>query len=532
MEGFLEMKKWTVLLAMCALAGTASALFENAYQGVVDSVSATVDENFRQAIVLIAAYITSNPSLGDWPTLTAIHDGFSWVAGFFTVALTFQGVKYVMAADSPGGRANAKATVQRLIAGMAVVAVNGHIFALGLDLSKALTDAVISDAAYSTGSASLALITASVGVACLVSPVAVLGVLALLMALASRYMLLLILWALFPMILAFYFSQFGFLTRLGGRGLNLFIAAVLSNPVMALIFKVSLDMFNAAADPATASLNVADKFLAFLLALAGFALAGLSPIMMLGLLDRVGAIVGAAATGVGSIAGGAAAGAAAGGLVTTASNGVRDAASSIGGQNPGTARNTLREAGEKAEEEMRKAAVKVASSADFKATDEGRMRFMGAVLDEYGSLRGNGVVKEDVEGRIQVGDAGKELGRQSGLLGGYEEWTAPYGRGFGDRTSREMAQSRGLMSDGKIVMKNAVAGSYGSGGERFEIAVNDGGDAYNVAVNGPKSMTVLTVAKSGGLDTREDVIRRISELSAQANTTPDRTLKRMHEGTS
>jgi hypothetical protein len=519
--------------AVCALAGRASAIGETMFEGVVDYAKSSLDSHFRHAAGLVAQYVTANPDLKAWPTMTAVHDSFAWIGGFFMLALSYQGLRYVMSADSPGGRAASKAAVQRMIVGMVFVSLNGYVFTLGLEVSGALTDALVADAVYnSSANVELLFLASSFGIACAVLPLGVLAIFALLLAVVFRYMLVLILWGLFPLILAAYFSQVGFLARLGGRGVSLYLSAVLANPIMALLFKISIDLLNAAADPSTASWNVTDKFLAYMMALAGLAAAALSPLLTFGLLGSLGAVTSAAAAAAGAVFGGAAAAGVAGGLVTSSSGSVRDSADAIVGQGAGM-RVDLREAAAKAEEALRKgAATKVAASEDHVgSSSDGRLRYMASVLSHYDSLLADGVIREDDRGRIRVGDAGKELAKKdASLTEGYEEMAAPFGRGFGDSKGRAVAEERGLLSDDRIVLRNAVHAQRTVGGKGYHVAVNEAGGLYNVVVQSEGKASAYAIGKSAELDSRERVIERIFESQGDTPFKAAGRLSRLRPG--
>jgi hypothetical protein len=518
-------------------AGSASAMGESLAQGVIDLAAIRMNETFKGSMELILQYIVSNPDMDNWPTFTAVHNSFAWLGGFFMLALTYQGIRYIMAADSPASMANTKANVQRLIVGMVMVSFSGLIFNLGLDVSSGMAGAFVTEGLNDATGMELTVIATTFGLACVMVPAGFIFALLLLLAVVLRYMILLILWALFPLILALYFSQMSFLTEVGGRGVNLYLAAIISNPVMALIFKVSLDMMHAACDPTTVSWNVADKFLTFAMSVVGLAVAGLTPLMMLGILNKAGAVVQVAGTAVAAAAGGGVAsafgtyaGSVAGGITLAGDNAARL------GFNDAGIRNSLEYARGRADEGLKSAAAKVAATQDYDVgTDQGKIDFMSAVdLERYGMLKEQGIVRQDQSDIAQLGDAGKALAAKGIIdIGGYSEWTAPYGRGFGDAVSRRIANQQGLLSDGRLVMKNAAHASYTQAGKEYRLAANAAeGGGFNVAVEGPKNMTVLTVADSGRGRGSQGIIQSIILDSECSKVSPQKVLARMHRQSS
>ena len=521
------MKNLAVILAIVlVLPGSCEAIGETLFQGGIDLLKTGMDSTFKRAVGLVLMYVMGRPSLSDWPTFQAIHDSFAWISGFFMLALMLLGIRYEVSADSPSGRASSKLAVQKMIAGMALVSLNGPIFQTGLDLSDALTNALIASSAYNVaGEVELAMLSATLGLACLLMPLATLFAVGLLVVVMSRYVLLLLLWAFFPLILAFAISQLSFLSRIGSRGVNLYIAAIISNPVVAVIFKISLDMLHAAADPSTVSWNVADKLLAFMMSIAGFAMACLSPFILLGMTEMRGAIATVAAGAAGAAAGGIT-GAAAGGVVTSyAAQGGSGTGKAMGD----SARSDLMEAARSAEESLKRNAVSIAATQGHDGSSvKGQLDFMNAViLRQYEYLKADGVINEDGKGRINVGDGGKYMAKNSNLMGGYFEFEVPHGRGFGDERSRKIAEQQGLVSDGRIVMKNALQGVQGA----HRITVNEAGaGSYNVAVDGGNKTTILTVAKCPGFTSRGEVIKAIQQESSCYNETPHRALSRISRG--
>ncbi|MFH1055173.1 MAG: hypothetical protein V1744_03640 [Candidatus Altiarchaeota archaeon] len=524
------MRKISVILL---LASPASAIGENMFQGVYDFMTSLITLNLKDTLRMIAQNMAAKPDLAKWPIMSGMHDSFTWLSGFFMLAMTFHGVKYIMSADSPGGRANSKAAVEKLIVGMVIVSFNGLIFSLGLDFSSALTDAFVGGVNANENALAKVVMLSTISLACIITPVGLLAALLLLFMFLARYLILILLWAFFPLIFAFYFSQLGFLARIGARGVNLFISAILAGPVMGFIFKVSYELLLAAAEGVTSGQQLAvngfEPFVALFAALAGFLLAGFSPLVTLGLVDRMGAIAQVAGTVLGAAGGGAlgaAVGGAAGKVVTSASGEAKDAAGDVVGQGVGgNMKGDILDAGKAAEDGLKRSAVKVAATQDYDAsTTEGKLKFMKAVLQEYDWLNEEGVIREDNRSRINVGDGGKYIAKGTNLLSGHFEYEVPHGRGFGDSLSREAAEKQGLISDGKILMKNAVRGSYGG----YTVTVNDGGsNLYNVAVQGEEKTTVMTVEKTVGLGSGEEVIRRIIEESQENDETPDKVLSRI-----
>jgi len=528
---------WASILLAFAAAPSASALAESIAQGVYDFLISIMLLRLKDTVTLIAENMAAKPDLSSWPIMIQVHDGFTWISGFFVMALTYQGLRYVMAADSPAGRAAAKLAVERLVAGMVLVSLNSQIYGLGLDFSFALTGAFVGSVAVEDNMSSRMLMLATASLSCIVAPVGLLILLYLLLMFLGRYLALVILYALFPLILAFYFSQLGPLTRLGGKGLNVYLAAVFSGPVMGLLFKVSYELLNSA----TAALESGDAFkvngfeplLAIMMSLAGFLMAGLSPLALFGLMDRFAAVASVAATAVGGIAGGAAAGAVAGGLVTSTASPLRDAAQGLPSQQPAV-RQDLLEAAARADQALRRNAAKVAAAESHDGGSlSGRLGYMRSVFADsellglYGSLKEYGVIREDGGRRIQVGDGGLELARsEPGLLTGYGEWPGGYGRGFGDAKSRALAQSQGVLSDGRVVLRHAVERRVKSVDGQYDVAVNDGDNGlYNVLVVGSDKASFHTLPSSARQGGPEALLDEITDVVARRRCSPGKAVE-------
>jgi len=531
------MRKTAAALALILSAGMASAIGENLFQGVYDFLISLMLLRVKDTIAIVAANLAAKPDLIRWPLLTSLHDSFTWLGGFFTLAMTYHGVKYIMAADSPGGRAKSKADLQRLVAGMVIVTFNGLIYGVGLDLSSGMTDAFIGSIGVSDNALSKVLMLSTVSFACLIAPLGFLVAVLLLVMSLGRYLLLVLLWAFFPLILAFYFSQLGILQKIGARGINLYVAALLSGPVMGFIFKVSYELLIAATDGLMSTqqlrINGFEPLVALLMSLVGFILAGLSPLAMFGLIEKMGSV----AAVVGSVAGAAAGGgvgAAVGGAAGAALKGLTMPAEGKGqvGYADQGVKNKLEDAGRNASENMRNNAVKVAATKDHDATTrEGKLRFMKDVhsddelIRQYKTLLNNGTVKEDDKGRIQVGDGGRYIAKNTNLMEGRLEFEVPHGRGFGDEKSRALAEEQGLVSDGKVVLKNATYTTVTAGGQKYTVAASEGKcGTYDVAVNGDKMM-VANIPKTGGFDTRQEVIQRIVQEAEESGESPGNVVR-------
>ncbi|MFH0863232.1 MAG: hypothetical protein V1875_09440 [Candidatus Altiarchaeota archaeon] len=524
-------------LAVLFAAALAQAdIGEAMFKGVYDFAINAFTLNIKGTIRLIALNMAAKPDLKNWPLMSAVHDSFFWLSGFFMVALMYQGIRYVLSADSPGGRANAKLAVEKIIVGMIIVSMNGVIFQEGLNFSAALTDAFVGPVDATEPALAKLLFLGSLELACLIAPLGLICVVLLFLMFLCRFMVLILIWAFFPAILALYFSQIGYLARLGQKGVNLFVSAIAAGPIMGLLFRVSYGMLIAAAasfeSSSQARINGLEPFLALFMSLIGFLLAGLSPIITFGLFDRAAAVIGMATTAVGAVVGGAAggaAGAAAGGLVTSAASSLKGAAGDVAGRTQPTVKNDLKQAEEFANERLRMAAVKTAATGDYDDTPAGRARFAKDLLQ---NLKEDGTVKVDGENNINVGDGGRQVAkRHPEILEDYGEWSSAYGRGYGDKKSRKTAEERGLVSDGRVVMKNAAQGQLSQKGKNYDIVVNGGEDGlYNVMVEGPGASALTTVQKIPGMNTKETVIQMIMELSDQSGKAPTTVLKYMNGG--
>ena len=536
-------------LSLLAFAPQAQAIGESLFQGAYDLIVSLMFLRIKDAIGIIVGSLTATPDLTQWPIMSGINQGFTLLGGFFMLALTFQGIKYIMSADSPAARANSKTAIQKIVLGMILVSSNGIIFNLGLDLSKALTNAFVEGMSADENALAKVIMLQTMSLACIIAPLGLLSILLLLFMFLARYMLIILLFAFFPLILALYFSQLTFLKRMGERGVSLYISVLVCGPVMAFIFKLSYDLLIASTNAASngqAQVNAIEPLVALLMSLIGFALAGLSPLATLGLINNIAAVSSVLGGTVAAVAGGATAGtlggvagSAAAKLTTSSAATNSQAAGNIAGAGMGSGlKDSLKDAGRKSEESMRNAAVKVAATQEYNgSTPEGRMEFMKAtLLEQYRGLQQDGTVTEDEAGRINVGDGGKYSAKGEAALRDYFESEAPHGRGFGDQKSRRIAEERGLLSNGKIVLKNAAQGGIDVGGGKYDIAVNDPGDGlYNVAVAGTSASgasinAVLTVPKTTDLSDKQQVIGRIMQLSQATGEAPNKVAEEMGEG--
>jgi hypothetical protein len=495
-----------------------------------------------QTVSTIAGtYITNlimNPDLREFADITRMHSSFTWLGGFFMIALTFQGVKYVMSADSPGARANAKLKIQKTVFGMIIVSINGTLYLTALELSNALSKAFIGDALGKLSALDLMGLAASLSLMCFIVPLGFIFMMLFFLTLLIKSILVIVLYILFPLITALYYSQIGMLERIGAKGLNLTFAALMATPVMAILLHISLHLMG----------GESKDVLSVVMGFGGILTAALSPMLLLGLLDKFASIAGMAGTGLAGITGGLIGGpigaAAASGLGGAASNvvhssgkSVQDSAKDFSQSSQQTVKNDLKKAGEHGNNAAHTAAGK---NYDTTQTDDVKRfletsRISEAERDRLAieRLADTGHIRLDENNIIQPGDAGKRLIQNRGqTLNGYYEMPYPHGKGFGDDKSIRLANQNGLLSDGKVVMKDAAQATIPSEGRNYTVTSNQNPDgSYNLIIQGADNQgrptSALRQMPSDFADDANQAIQKIQDEARQTNQTPDKALKLM-----
>ncbi|MBU0762182.1 MAG: hypothetical protein KKD39_04095, partial [Candidatus Altiarchaeota archaeon] len=499
------------LFVFFLLPALACAVFDGVVSGTFDFLRSIVTLNLVDALKILSTSFSVGMTPGDWPTLTAVHNSFTWIGGFFVVAFTLQGIKYIVSADSPHGRAQAKQDIQKLVVGMVVVGLAGHIYQLGLDLGDAMTASFVSfqQPNWNTVEGLLNRLVMSTVVICIITGVGSFFAIFFLVVVSLRYLLLLVLWALFPVILALYVSGMGFLSRIGAKGVNLYIACVFSGPVMALFFNFSLNTLSNLAQHGFEPSNAFDSLIALLLAYGGFIAAILSPTLLFGLTDKFGTIANTAASLGGAVAGGVVTGGV--GAVAGSMMGSKAAASS---GNPNALDNydisvptskNIREAGEMADEKMEgeRLGVELAARKNLKVDDFKDKMFEEGLANGQWSVDSGGIVQVESGGRHKYpGEVRENL-----------ELALAHGRGFGDKICQNQAAEDGVLSDNKIILKNAIKDSLPSGDGIQNMYVGDsGGLNYEVVVEDSEKSGYFSIPKKG-FSSQEDVVERIRETA-------------------
>lgn len=486
--------KWKIALCFIILASTeCMALFETAVSGVIDYTYQMMDLSMEKLLDLIVLGINQQPDFDSWPTLKKIRDGFSWISGFFILALTIQGLKYTLSAGNPTTRYMVKNEIQKLFVGMIIISINPTIYGFCLDFSQQLTNAFIEKNNMPSEKMEYLLFLGTTELMCILMPLTLLITLILASIVFARYVLTLVIGAFFPIILCMYFSQISLLKNLGSRGLNLFLICMISPPAMALLYRESMRILQISVE-STDVTNPIDPILGIMMALAGFILTALTPILMFGLEKPLTAI----ATGGLALAGG--------GM----------ALSSVI-QNSMPQQNTMQKP---LNDSWKRDLVNEVAGKKIKTSDKNSMSFLENICSQ-------GLVVEDENSILQVGDAGKYLMGGKANIKGYFEGAAPYGRGYGDIKSLDEAGESETLSSGKVIMRNTLEKSMLHDGVDYDVKVSSGETGYNVYCEGGGKASFFNLKSELS---SQNLLDEVAQKVEKENINPHTILRNMDKG--
>lgn len=267
--------------------------------------------------------IAWNPNIEEYPVINNMMTFWLYIlGGYFTISLMLLGYKYMTSGDDPRGRVESTIAIKRLFVGMVVVLLSKEIYNLLLYFSSSVSGFIMSvnpditkfvDALMSTNTTLFVL-----GFAAIVS-------LAAMAVMLLRFIMVLVLAMLFPLILAFYYTKLPFVEDLGRKGISWVFSAMVAQVLMAGFFVMSIISAGSfdAQDPV-------GSMMASMLFIAGLVGMTVAPLGSLAITRALGSTVSAIGGGV-ALAGAASANPAlmAAGSVAAAGGGILQGTSDV-----------------------------------------------------------------------------------------------------------------------------------------------------------------------------------------------------------
>ncbi len=253
---------------------------------LVDSVFTGITGAFTSGINVllgkIVSLLTWNPDTESVKPL--INDFIELLTPLYVIAFITIGIYFLFLSQSPKGRANARSALLKLLISMVFVIAATSVYQFFLDLSELLVNFVLSLVNVNVTPLG-AILLGAMAVTPIFSIVYAILLLGLLVLYSLRYLVLLIMAAVFPLtIFLFFFEP----TKGVGRQLMRFTLALIFTPVVqaiALIFWITT-MNNIG----TAS-GLAGNFIVVAVGFAGLVLMIIAPLITLGLLKWIGGLV-------------------------------------------------------------------------------------------------------------------------------------------------------------------------------------------------------------------------------------------------
>jgi hypothetical protein len=275
--------------------GVVKAVAEKVF-GFVGSIIAA------QLNILLGAYkfmILWNPNPNDIKYIASQIIGL--FVPVYVIALIVVGIYFIFVATDPASRARAKDTLMKLIFSMVIVTLSIEIYGVFLDVSLALSKAVLSDVYFDSGNAALG-IFGTVAIAS-GNTIPIFFVLVLIVAgisVAIRHVMVYFMAVLFPLTIFLYF--FDFTREAGSKLLRHTFMSIFTQVVQAFMLAVTIVAMNSAG-----GIGMSDTFSAFLcifVALGGFTMLALAPLMMMGIMEWIGSTLAMAGSVLSFIPGG------------------------------------------------------------------------------------------------------------------------------------------------------------------------------------------------------------------------------------
>ena len=294
-----------LLIAIVFVSGCLSSLGYAALSGISGVIGSIIRAVANFVAQGMGTIFTWNPTV--WssnpadisPAIRAIQPIIFYTLGvLYILLLIVNGIYFIWGAISPATRAQCKERIQRLILSMILVIVSPLLFQFMLELNNSIVESIFNTAGLPIGStvfftAITVIVALSLVVVMffipglIILPIAgfVFGLIMILIApiliAVMRYVSLVVLAAFFPLVIFMYFID---LTKdLGARFIRMTLVWIFT-PIIMAIFFVIMNM----AITVTNFWSIAG-FTSGLLALAGFALMSMAPLMMSGMLNVIGA---------------------------------------------------------------------------------------------------------------------------------------------------------------------------------------------------------------------------------------------------
>jgi len=274
--------------------------------------------HIKGMLVWIKDMLMWNPDPDDIKPI--VDDSIEILIPIYVMVITLTGIYVLFLSISPAGRARAKSMLWNLILSMVLVSLSLEIFKILLNISGVLTRRIIAGIVTTNLSQLIGLGEMNPWMLFFLYIFIVPVLFCAVLAVALRYIIVLILCAIFPFTLFLYF--FEFTKDIGSKLLRYTMAAIYTQVVQALMLAITVISINSVV---VTGLSTNANIIYGLLIVAGSLMIALAPLMMMGILKWVGGAV----AGIGMIlsfrypmiggamvtAGGVAAGMGPGGLI-------------------------------------------------------------------------------------------------------------------------------------------------------------------------------------------------------------------------
>jgi hypothetical protein len=241
-----------------------------------------------QLNVLLEAYkfmILWNPNPFDLRYITEQIIGL--FVPVYVIALIVIGIYFIFVSTDPASRARAKDNLMKLIFSMVLITLSLEIYSIFLDVSLALSKAVLSGV-YIEGNnvaiGAFGLVSLASG-----SVVPIVFLLVLVVAGASvalRHVMVYFMAVLFPLTIFLYF--FDYTREAGSKLLKHTFMSIFTQVVQAFILAVTVAAMNSAGTTGLLD-NTSSSFLCIFVSMGGFVMLAVAPLIMLGVMEWIGA---------------------------------------------------------------------------------------------------------------------------------------------------------------------------------------------------------------------------------------------------
>lgn len=283
-------KKQTILLGIIIFAGLAAANW--ILDGLVLAVS-TICKYIIQLILAplirmlfygLRSLILFNPDVNAMKPV--VFDVINMLAPVYVVVISLLGIYIIFLSESPQGRAKAKNMFWKTILSMCLVSLSLEIFKIILFLSESLANRILAGILTTE----LAQMSLSLEQTNIFLVILVFLFLCLILILASvvalwRFIVVLILCAIFPIILFLYF--FDLTKDVGSNLMRYAIIVIFTQPMQALMLGITVVTLNLM--PAGA--GIGEILAQVFLIMAGALMIVIAPLMMMGLLKWIGGVI-------------------------------------------------------------------------------------------------------------------------------------------------------------------------------------------------------------------------------------------------